>query len=438
MVCTKSVAVALVAVLLACTGTRTGNPNETGRDGPEPPDGVDLVRSSLARERRPQVTSGDRMQLALDNQAFAFALFGEAAAEEGNFFFSPYSISLAMAMTFAGAEADTERQIADALHFGLPEPELHAAFNATDLDLASRSEPIEVEGEEHDGLRLSILNAAFTRKDLSLEEVFLDVLALHYDAGMYTLDFGANAEGARANINDWAAEQTQGRIEQLLPEGAITERVALVLTNAVHFEANWAIPFDPAETVDGVFHTPAADVQVAMMHQTIQGQYAAGDGYQALALEYVPTSVKMLVILPEAGRLAEIEAALDAEFLADVRARLSTHLLIMTVPRFSYASQLELKAALSALGMPDAFMESVADFSGVTTELPLHISDVYHQSFIAVDEHGTEAAAASAAVLPGRGVPPRADVVLDRPFVFLIYDEPTEQILFLGRVADPS
>jgi len=437
MVRTRIGAIASLGLLIACTGTRTGNPNDPGPEGPDLPDGVDLVRSTLAREAAPDVSLDDRMQLGLNNQRFAFDLYGEAARNDGNLFFSPYSISLAMAMTYAGAEAETEREMAEVLHFALPEPELHAAFNATDVALAQRAKPIEFEGMEHDGMELSIVNAAFTQRDLPFEEAFLDVLALHYGAGMYTLDFTGGPEESRETINDWAADRTEQRILDLLPERSLSERVALVLANAIYFKANWAIPFDVDETTDGVFHAPAGDVTAAMMNGTIQGQYAAGDGYQALELPYVPTSVRAVFILPEQGRLEEIEAALGTIFL-DVRGQLSTHIVTMAVPRFRYGAKLELKTLLSELGMPDAFTEGVADFSDITRERSLHIDEVYHQAFVALDEHGTEAAASSAVVLPGRGVSPPAEFVLNRPFVFVIYDEPTDQILFLGRLSDPT
>jgi serpin B len=428
--------IALLFALAACNGTRTGNP--TLPEDPGLPAGVSLAKSKLARTTG--MFSDPDPKFARDNQDFAFDLYGEVAGDgTENLFFSPYSISVALAMTYAGARDETEQQIAEALNFTLPQGELHGEFNVADYMLESRSEPVEYDGETFDGLELSTINASFAERTLNVEAPFLDTLAQNYGAGVYLADFIGKPDESRVAINDWVMDQTRDRIVDLLPAQSILSDTVMVLVNAIFFKANWREAFDAKNTADGVFHTPAGDVTVPLMHAKQRRMYAEGDGYRAVELPYIPTTVKMLFVLPDEGRFSEIEGRLGSDFLADLIAAREQRDANITLPRFGFNYELQLKPALEALGMPIAFINGEADFTGISTDLPISIAEVYHQAFIALDEKGTEAAAATAVVLIGESSGPEpATITLDRPFLFLIYDEPTGQILFLGRVVDPS
>jgi serpin B len=425
-----------VCVLIGCgrgpqEGTHTGNPG---------PSGADFVRSDLKRDDHPNASDAERAQLGSDNQDFAFDLYAElaAGAGNGNLLMAPYSVSVGLAMTYAGAAGETKSEMKDAGHLSVPEPALHAAFNWTARELEARSAPAtNYLNKELPGARLSISNAAFARKATPFHDEYLDVLALNYDAGIYRLDFARDPMKARSSINDWVADQTEDRIQDLLPANAIDASSEIVLVDAVYFNANWSVPFEEEETKDATFHAPSGDVTVPMMHGPHENwSYAEGDGYQAVALPFVPQSLRMLFILPAEGRFDEIEAKLNRGLLADVQQTMSGAPVILSIPRFEFDSAFELSTSLEALGMQHVF-QAGADFSRMTDK-PLYISAVQHKTFISVNEQGVEAAAATAYVgsLGTGPIPPV--MTLDRPFFFLIYDRPTNQILFLGRLEDPS
>ena len=411
----------LVCALGACGGTHTGNPGN--------PDGAQFVRSSLALETEPDVSQDERAQLTRDNRDFAFDLYAELAATRPgeNVSISPYSISVALAMTYAGAAGTTQAEMETALHFALPEPALHRAFNARTQALLERGEHV------------SIVNASFADKTTTFHDEYLDVLALNYDAGMYLLDFRGDPNGARESINDWVSDKTQDRISDLLPDGAITNNTRLVLADAVHFKADWAAPFDANKTKDRTFHAALGDVTVKMMTGSsdyeYDYEYAEGDGYQALAIPFEPGELRMLFVLPSEGRFDEVEASLDRAMLEDIEQNLSATDLPVFMPRFSFESEFELSSALMALGMNAAF--GAADFSRMS-DASLRISAVHHKTFVAVAENGVEAAAATAVVIRKGADTPPVELVFDRPFFFAIYDKPTGALLFLGRLSDPS
>jgi serpin B len=331
--------------------------------------------------------------------------------------------------------------MASALHFSLPEPALHAAFNAVDLALESRAKDV---GETElgkptpgDGFRLSTNNATFAQRDEEVHSEFLDVLAQNYDAGLFVADFASQPERERKAINRWVSDQTAQRIEELLPAMSIDADTEMVLVNTIYFKASWLTKFDPAETQAATFHGASGDVSVQMMHNAVSGEYARGSGYQALERPYLSRSVRMLLILPDEGQLAAVEGRLKQGLFDEARAALSEHLVDLRMPRFSFRAAFELPEALKALGMKLAF-GGAADFSGIAGPPGLlFIDNVYHQAFVAVDEQGTEAAAATAVVITRQAAFERVEITFDRPFLFFIYDEPTAQILFAGRLSEP-
>lgn len=391
------------------------------------------------RDLSPKTSTSDLTALVTGNTALALDLYQALSDDPGNLFYSPYSISLALAMTYAGARGQTEAQMADALHFTLSQDRLHPAFNALDLELASRGEGAA--GKDGEGFRLNIANAIWGQDGYPFLQEFLDTLAVNYGAGMHLLDFAAAPEPSRVTINDWVADQTEGRIKNLIPQGLITTLTRLVLTNAVYFNAAWAYPFDEDDTSDGPFHTlDASEVTVPMMHLGEELRYAEGAGYQAVELPYDGDELSMVILLPGAGEFKAFEASLDVATLTSVLTGLSRRRVVLTMPKFTYVSQFKLSQVLSDLGMQDAFIPDQADLSGMDGTRSLFISEVVHKAFVDVDEAGTEAAAATAVIVGVTSVPidPPVEVTVDRPFIFLIRDIQTGTILFLGRVTDPT
>jgi serpin B len=422
--------VLLVTLLMMTLLTTAGCGSEIGE--------VEIAaQSAKQRVAAPNVAASDLAKQVDGNSAFAFDLYQVLRKEGDNLFYSPHSISLALAMTYAGARGETERQMADTLHFILSQDRLHPAFNGLDLELARRGEGAE--GKDGEGFRLNIVNAIWGQEGVRFLPEFLDVLAENYGAGLRLLDFVSALEESRITINNWVSEQTEGRIENLIPQGAIDSATVLVLTNAIYFNAAWAEPFEEGLTEDGVFHLlDGGEVTVPMMRQTKSFGYAEGEGYQVVELPYDGWELSMVILLPDEGELESFESGLDVGRVGGIVDDLVHRQVALTMPKFEFESGFSLKDALAAMGMPDAFT-GAADFSGMTGSRDLFISEVLHKAFVSVDEAGTEAAAATAVVIAKLGMPEEpVEVAIDRPFIFLIRDVETGAILFVGRVVNPS
>ncbi len=424
----------LIAAGCGPAGTEPA-PTEPGGEAPGPAD-VSLAVSDRPRDLNPAVAPNDLAALADGNEAFAFDLYHVLAADEGNLFFSPYSISVALAMTYAGAAGDTASQMAEALHFSLPPEQLHAAFNAYSLDLQARAEA-EVEGTPFE---LSIANSLWGQQGFPFRPEFLDLLAENYGAGMRLVDYASDPEAARQAINQWVSDETRQRIQDLIPGGAIDAMTRLVLANAIYFKAEWLHQFDPDVTAPAPFHLlDGSTVDVPMMHQQEPYGYALGDGFQAVELPYQNGDASMLVILPDEGQFQAVEGSLSPAMIQAVMDDLAYGPVILSLPKFTYESAFGLNDALRALGMVDAFEADRADFSGMDGDRDLYIGSVVHKAFVSVDENGTEAAAATAVIMQVTSALPGEPIVLtvDRPFLFLIRDTRTGGILFVGRVVAP-
>jgi serpin B len=397
----------------------------------------EIVRSAKAREASPDVSDPDLARQVDGNSEFALDMYQTLRGAEGNLFFSPHSISLALAMTYVGARGETATQMAEALSLVLPQEDLHRALNKLDAELAKRGEGAQ--GKDDGGFRLNIVNAIWGQQGFGFLPDFLDVLAQNYGAGLRTLDFIGASEEARVTINDWVATETEDRIQDLIPQGALGPLTRLVLTNAIYFNAAWAETFEESATADGPFHLiGGGQVTTPMMHQTEAHGYAEGDGFQAVELQYDGREMSMVILLPETGSYGEFEESLDWARVAHIIDALERRQVRLAMPRFEFESEFNLNQALSALGMPAAFT-GAADFSGMTDEEALFISDVIHKAFVSVDEAGTEAAAATAVIVKATSAPAEPVVVtVDRPFLFLIRDIETGAILFIGRVMDPG
>ncbi|MCK4369219.1 MAG: serpin family protein [Dehalococcoidales bacterium] len=397
----------------------------------------EVIQSEKPRVTSPDVSGADLATLVEGNSAFAFNLYQALKEGDGNLFYSPYSISLALAMTYAGAHGETAQQMADTLQFVLPQDRLHPAFNDLDLELSRRGEGAE--GKDGEGFRLNIVNAIWGQKDYEFLSEFLDLLAENYGAGLRILDFASAPEESRITINNWVSDQTEGRIEDLIPQGLIDALTRLVLTNAIYFNAAWQYPFEEDMTEDGPFYLlDGGEVTVPMMRQTELLGYAEGDGYQAVELPYDGGELSMIILLPQTGQFDTFEDSLDAQQVDEIIGRLELRQVTLAMPKFEFESEFSLREPLSAMGMQIAF-SGAADFSGMTGNRDLFIAEVIHKAFVSVDEAGTEAAAATAVVMELTAVPETpVEVTIDHPFIFLIRDIETGAVLFIGRVVNPS
>ena len=400
---------------------------------------IDIAKSSAQRIADPQVPVADSATLASDNAAFAFAAYQQLIATNTNLVFSPASISIALAMTYAGAATTTATEMASALHFTLPPAQLHPAFDALDQTLASRGQGFL--GADGGPMQVNITNALWAEKTYTFEADFLDTLAENYGAGVNLLDFLNAPDPSRLTINAWVADQTNNKIEDLLPPGSILNSTKLVLTDAVYFNAAWNTPFDPNNTHDGSFTLlDGSNVTVSFMNAELPSLPATqGTNFVAASLPYADTRLSLMVVVPNAGQFSQVESSLNATALAALVAALTSQQVLLTLPRFKVETGTSLVALLQALGMTSPFIPGVADFSGMDGTHNLFISDVIHKAFIDVAEKGTEAAAATAMVMrDGAAAPMGLLVDATRPFLYFLYDQPTGAILFMGRVQDPS
>ncbi len=447
--------VALVAafglIAAACGGAATLPPSTSAPASPPastsppstspPTTSADIVpvRADVPRATSTDVTGDELAALVAGDTAFAFDLFHRAAGDD-NLALSPYSVAAALTMTYAGARGDTAAEMRDVLHLGLDDDRIHAARNELDLRVtAPFQSPPGVSGEP---FTIRVANSLWGQQGYPFRDEFLALLAENYGAGMNLVDFITSAEEARQTINAWVERQTEGRITDLIPAGVIDDLTRLVLVNAIWFKANWQAPFDPEKTTDGPFVTLAGDeVTVPMMWGRVRTGYAEGDGYVAFRLGYVGDA-SMLLVVPDDGRFREVAGRFDADELGRLDDALSEYDVELTMPRFQFRSDVPLADVLRALGMVAAFTEPSrpggADFTGMTDVRELYIKAVAHQAFIAVDEEGTEAAAATAVVVGLQSLVPSATVDVDRPFLFLIRHDSTGEILFLGQVTDPT
>jgi serpin B len=391
----------------------------------------DFVSRSEIAESDPRVSSQ-----ANSINKFSAKMYSELAKEEGNLFFSPYSITAALGMTDAGAKGETDLQIRKVLQVDLSGEDFHAGINGLDYSLKSHSQSTE-------NLELNIVNSIWSQKDLMLQVNYLDLLSRHYDAGVNILDFMQEPEPSRLIINEWVSEQTHERIKDLLPEGSITNETRLVLTNAIYFLADWLIKFDDANTANQAFtRLDGSKVTVPMMNlreEPVKLLYYNQGNCRILELPYKGNRLAMDLILPEAGTFNNFEKNISAEVISNLVNGLdSVGLITVRIPRFEFTTEsISLKKAFMSLGMEMPFSPS-ADFSGIGN-IDLVISDIIHKAFIKVDEKGTEAAAATAVVMGETSMetPPPQQFVADRPFIFFIRDTITGAILFMGRVLDP-
>jgi serpin B len=423
---------AVPGVLAACSSD--AGPNRVGDD-----EGVkselQLVSSDVARGAGLPDAIPDVVQAM---HRFAGGLYGELSGAAGNLALSPYSIAVALGMTVNGAAGETAKEMRDVLGTGDLD-RFNGGMNALDRAI----EKLAGKQKRKDGsdaeLVLATANQLFGQASTPWSAEFLDVLAREFGAGLRQVDFVAATEQARTLINDWTAGQTHDRIPEIIPEDVLDVYTRLVLVNAIYLKAPWESPFEKSLTTPRPFHT--ADGEAVAVDTMTGNPYAAverGEGWQAARLPYAGSTVAMTIVLPDAGQMDEVESAVAGGGLAKFLEEGSPVLLDLRLPRWTFRTQSPLNQTLKTLGMPTAFDPVKADFLPMTADDTfLYISAVLHEAFIAVDEEGTEAAAATAVVMTETSLPQYVPFHVDRPFLFVIHDVEHGTPLFLGRVADP-
>ncbi len=392
-----------------------------------------LMSSQPAQAEPPRALSPDAATVVRGNNNFSFELYQQLAKKDGNLFFSPYSISTALAMTHVGARGKTANEMEKTLNFSLDQKRLNPAFAEVQKQL---NDP-----DRKRFYQLSVANALWGQKNYGFHDRFLQLCQKYYGAGLFEVDFG-KSERARKRINDWVAEETQNKIKDLIPPGALDSLTKLVLTNAIYFKAAWREKFHKSMTKSELFAISATKKKkVPMMHAYNVCNYVDGGRFQMLELPYKGNSLSMFVVLPrELDGLAAIEKMLTAKKFQSMLKQGKPHIVDTKLPKFKITAKFELKPVLSKMGMPIAFIKGKANFTGMASGENLYISEVVHKAFVDVNEEGTEAAAATGVIAKATSAPvyPRAKFYADKPFVFLLRDNRTGSILFMGRLANPS
>ena len=403
-----------------------------------------LSVAEVPREISPSVDADLLDQQVNANNDFAFDLYQSLRLEDGNLVYSPYSISTALAMVYAGARGETEAQMSQALHYVLPQEQLHPVFNLLDQTLTAL-------GDSDDDFQLHIANSLWGQDEYPFLPDFLDLLARNYGAEIHLVDFTSSRdrEAARQAINAWVSQQTNNRIKNLLAEGSLSEETRLVLVNAIYTKGKWSMPFEndgdyPFTLLDG------QQVNVPTMLRRSNTDYYLGNGCQVVVLPYESynqrSRAEMIIVMPDPGTFVEFEQSFDQFALDRILYWLQRDIVHLYIPGFEFDYKLDLSATLAGMGMKEAFDPFGADLSGMydqsSVPFNLAISNVIHQAHVLVDDEGTEAWAATGIivteVIEGRGdMDEPLEIHIDHPFIFLIRDAATGSILFMGRVLDP-
>jgi len=368
------------------------------------------------------------------NNQLAFELYSQFNEEskDSNIFFSPYSISIALTMTYEGAKGQTAEEMQSVLHIpedaSIRRPNFARIYNKIN--------------KKDKKYKLSTANALWAQKDYSFLKEYTDNVEQYYGGKLTNLDFTRESEKSRQIINKWVEDQTNNKIKDLIPKGVLNAYTRLVLTNAIYFKGTWVKQFDEKDTKEDDFRMNSGNtVKVSMMRLIGDGvkfNYAETDEIQILEMPYHGEDVSMLIILPGENDLANIEKSISLEKLSKWKNMLNEQRVDVFIPKFKFETKYFMAKALSDLGMPTAFSPA-ADFSGMDGTKDLLIQNVIHQAFVEVNEEGTEAAAATGVVMGITSVGPRIPIFrADHPFIFIIQEIETGNILFLGRVGDPS
>jgi serpin B len=374
-----------------------------------------------------------RAQVVLGNNQFALDLYSFYQSRDQNIFFSPYSISTALAMTYEGARGVTAEEMASVLHF--PEQD-----SVRQVGFANLHNLVNQPNAEY---RLRTANAIWPEENYSFLQDYLSVIGRYYRGGINFMNYSTQAEESRLEINNWVELQTQEKIKDLIPQGAIGADTRMVLTNAIYFKGDWMKEFDVDSTRDQDFYlSEDRAVPVSMMRKSDDFSYGEVDQVQVLSLPYRGQELRMLLLLPELGELGNLQDSLSLNQLEIYRESLVEREVVVDLPKFKLETKYFMADDLIEMGMPTAFGfgQEDPDFSGMTGGLDLFIDSVIHQAFVEVDEQGTEAAAATAVIIMeiADSIDETPVFRADRPFIFIIEHSESGAILFMGRLTNPA
>ena len=435
---------ALLCSLLACGSGAENASQETANLALKAQKEINLRNSGEIAKYKKSIrfeksVPPDTSELVKGNTDCALDLYRLLCEENGNLFFSPLSISSAIAMSYAGASNETARQMWETLHFTLPPDRLHPAFKALNEGLVSRGADGS-NGEKDSKFRLLTANSMWGRTGYPFTKNYTTLLSEYYGIEPHPLDFLNAPKQSMRVINDWVSNSTDGAIKDIVPPGAITSQTVLVLAQAIYFESKWSSTFLTEATGDGLFTLPdGGHVTVPMMSQKWEFGYTEGDLFQAAELKYSRVDMSMVILLPRPGNFEAFERSLTPDLLRAIIDGFTWKTLILKLPKFTYTSNsLSLKNALISLGMSDAF-SSAADFSGMDGTRDILISDVLHKASVTVNEEGTVASAGTVSTyFTGAAGENPIEFTVNRPFLFVIRDMRTGTLLFLGRILNPS
>jgi serpin B len=431
--CTITALAVLLIVFAGCTGT-----------APVQPVSPTVEKTPIGQTPTPGIVTdtGSTKAVADANNRFAFDLYSQLEKDKeytgSNIFFSPFSLSSALAITYEGAKGKTADEIRSVFYFPANDTTRHEGFAGLNAGINS--------GDPSYSLRTA--NALWAETTYPFLPEYVSTAERSYGAKITNLDFIGHPEDSRITINTWVEDKTEDRIKDLIPSGVINLMTRLVITNAIYFKGDWAKQFDKNKTADADFRTaPGKTVKIPMMQRTDEDAvylYAENNDLQMLSMPYEHTTGKelsMVVLLPRADNLTITEASLSADTLSALKQSATSRRVMVYFPKYTLKTRYSLPGTLGAMGMPTAFTGN-ADFSGMDGTKNLLISDVIHQAFVDVNEEGTEAAAATAAVIKMMAAPGNPEPVpvfrADHPFIFLIQDDETGSILFMGRVVNPT
>lgn len=395
------------------------------------------AHSALPREANPQVSAADLAAVVAANTKFAFKAFPILdTTSNNNIFFSPYSITQAFSLLEPGARGTTRSGIEQTLFFQLPQDRLNPALNKLDLLIAGKTTGTVFPSGRH-APELNNANAVWGQQGFSILPAYLDTLAVNFGAGLHQVDFVNATETSRQTINAWIGEQTNNRIQNIIPKDGVSTDTRMVLANAIWFKASWASKFSQHATANRTFNNrDGTSSLVLFMSQWFRVKYAQVDGCQAVDIPYAGEDLSMLVIMPAVGKFDKFLSSLSPNVVGAITNNLTSKEVAFSMPKFTFTKALAMKQILMRLGMTEAFDQARADFSGINGKRDLYVGEVFYKAFVSVDEEGTEAAAASAVGMVGTGRPRTPDLQLsiDHPFIFLIRDRETGLILFMGKV----
>jgi len=427
--------------IITPNGYPTPATGTTETQQPAPESIKDGVIKSNQKRIELDTPAQDYQEIAANMNAFGYDLYHLLSKDnDTNFFFSPYSITQAMAMTLAGARGETETEMANVLHFQLSQDDLHSRINGLDQSLYRVPENLK---DMPDAFQLNVANTIWGQSGYPFKSSYLDLIAESYGAGIHLVDFVKSAEKARITINKWVANQTNDKIKDLISPGALDSFTRLVLTNAIYFNATWQKEFNKKLTHSADFATTADQiVPVDMMEQKGQFNYQYNDEIQMIEIPYMNSRYSMVLLMPRQSDLNKFIQGFDlASYNLLMKSKKQGEILLK-MPKFEFESSFSVSNALKDLGMTTPFTDA-ADFSGMYEQgaQPLYISDVIHKAFVAVDEEGTEAAAATAVIVGATSVMPEEEpleMIFNHPFMLLIRDRESGLILFLGNVINPA